>query len=362
MSSEKHPATRRRRPRMRFPLFALLLSLISLQAAVVDVSDANSLALALKSISDGDVLRIGPGIYPGGNQVSGVSRLTVEAADETQKPVFHGGSQAWHFSRTPGLKLRNLSVQGQTANGINIDDGGKMDQPIEGIHLEGIDVADIGPKGNFDGIKCSGIKGLEIRGCSVKGWGGQAIDLVGCRDVVISGCVFEGKEGYSQHTGPQFKGGCENVTIEKCHFRNAGERPIQAGGSTGVEYFRPPGAKFEARKITIRGNTIEGGMCAAAFTGVTDVEFSENKILRPEKWIFRVLQETKAAGFAPCGNVRIFDNEIIFRRENVVNELNIGPGTAPETFVFARNRWFAEDQPSRSKPNLPVAEEDGKYQ
>lgn len=192
--------------------------------------------------------------------------------------------------------------------------------------------------------------------------GGQAIDFVGCQDALISGCVFEGKEGYSQNTGPQFKGGCENIIIEKCHFLNAGERPIQAGGSTGMEYFRPPGAKYEARKIIIRNNTIEGGMCAVAFTGVTDVEFSGNKVLRPQKWIFRILQETTAEGFAPCGDVRITGNEFIFRRENVGSELNIGPGTAPETFSFTGNRWFAEDKPARSKPNLPVEEKGGKYQ
>lgn len=347
---------------MLFPLSAFCLTLVSAGAAVIHVSDAKSLAMALESVADGDVVKIAPGIYPGGNRVSGISRLTIEAAEEDKKPVFQGGSEAWHFSRTPGLALRNLCVRGQTSNGINIDDGGKMDQPVKGIHLAGIDVADIGPKGNFDGIKCSGIDGLEIRNCLVKGWGGQAIDLVGCRDVLISACTFEGREGYSQHTGPQFKGGCENVTIEKCHFRNAGERPIQAGGSTGMDYFRPPGAKYEARGIVIRGNTIENGTCAAAFTGVTDAEFSGNKVLRPQKWIFRILQETTAEGFAPCGNVRITDNEIVFRRENVRDELNIGPGTAPETFVFARNRWFAEDKPASSKPNLPVEETDGKYQ
>lgn len=154
---------------MRFSLFILFLATLSLPASVVDVSDAQGLARALKSVADGDALKIAPGIYPGGNRVAGISRLTIEAADKENKPIFKGGSEAWHFSRTPGLKLRNLSVQGQTANGINIDDGGEMNHPVIGIQLEGIDVANIGPKGNFDGIKCSGIKSLEILNCSVNG-------------------------------------------------------------------------------------------------------------------------------------------------------------------------------------------------
>ena len=38
--------------------------------------------------------------------------------------------------------------------------------------------------------------------------------------------------------------------------------------------------------------------------------------------------------------------------------MNVGPGTAPETFEFARNYWFCIDDPSRGPPGLPVAEKD----
>ena len=34
-----------------------------------------------------------------------------------------------------------------------------------------------------------------------------------------------------------------------------------------MSYFRPPGAKCEARKITIRDNTIVGGMCGGLYGG-----------------------------------------------------------------------------------------------
>jgi nitrous oxidase accessory protein NosD len=345
---------------MRVHLLILCAFLPVLQAAVIEVTGGDQLRKALGALKDGDVLKIAPGIYPPGNMVSGVANLTVEALDAEERPVFEGGNQAWHFVRTPGLRLRNLIVRGQKMNGINIDDGGKMDQPVEDVRIEGVTVEDIGPMGNFDGIKCSGLKGLVIRDCEISGWGGQAIDLVGCRDARITGCTIIGKEGFSQHTGPQFKGGCENVTIEKCKLLNAGERPIQAGGSTGAAYFRPPGANYEARRIFIRDNVIEGGMCATAFTGVTDAEFTGNKVIRPQKWIFRILQETTRDGFKPCGDVKISGNEFIFRRENVQTEINIGPGTAPETFVFENNRWFAEDKPALSKPNLPVEETGGK--
>ena len=119
--------------------------------------------------------------------------------------------------------------------------------------------------------------------------------------------------------------------------------------------------KYEARRVIIRQNEISGSLCACAFTGVDGAEFTGNTILFPEKWVFRILQETTDDGFVPCGNVLIEDNAIVFRRLQVSIEINVGAGTAPETFRFAGNRWFAEDSPDRSRPKLPSEEKDGHY-
>ena len=341
-------------------LLALLLS-GPLAAATHEVNSPAGLSAALRGLKAGDVVKIAPGDYPAGHFVSGIANLTIEARDPANPPHFKGGKEAWHFSRCPGLTLRQLKVSGQSANGFNLDDGGERGQPVTKVLLEGLEVSDIGPHGNFDAIKCSGLQDLTIRNCTISGWGGQAIDFVGCRKSLITGCVFTGKPGFSQHTGPQFKGGCEDIVIEKCRFKDAGQRPIQAGGSTGMDYFRPPGAKYEARRITIRDNTIEGGMCAAAFTGVDGAEFAGNTVRHPEKWIFRILQETKAEGFPPCRNVVVSGNSFVFQRAKVREEINIGPDTAPETFRFENNRWLAEDKPAASAPKLPVAEKSGTY-
>jgi hypothetical protein len=333
----------------------------AVMAATIEVRDAVSLRDVLPELKRGDTLKIAPGEYPGGHVVSNVADLTIEALDPSRPPHFKGGKQAWHFSRCPGLKLRHLECSGQSANGINLDDGGQRGNPVSGVDLEHLSVSDIGPKGNFDAIKCSGLKDLRISHFEISGWGGQAIDLVGCSGAVIRDCRITGKEGFSQHTGPQFKGGCRDITIERCSLVHAGERPIQAGGSTGAAYYRPPGVNYEAKDIIIRDNRIEGGTCACAFTGVRGVEFTGNTVVRPVKWIFRVLQETTTPGFLPCGEVRISRNAITFRREQVATEINIGAGTEPATFVFSENTWIAEDRPGDSKPKLPVEEQGGIY-
>ncbi len=120
---------------------------------------------------------------------------------------------------------------------------------------------------------------------------------------MISFCRIIGKEGFSASAGIQLKGGTSDIVIERCHLTNAGGRPINLGGSTGLPYFRPVGAKHEAARLIVRNNTIEGGLCAAAFVGVDGAEFVDNTVKYPERWIFRILQETQEPGFVPCRNV-----------------------------------------------------------
>jgi hypothetical protein len=202
---------------------------------------------------------------------------------------------------------------------------------------------------------------VTIRECTITGWGGQGIDFVGCHHALITGCRLQGKAGFTATAGIQLKGGSSDVVVEKCHFVNAGQRPINLGGSTGLDYFRPPGATYEAARLIVRDNIIEGSSCAAAFVNVDGAEFSGNTILYPDKWILRILQETREPRFVPCRNVLVRGNEIIFRRHQVRTEINIGDATAPDTFRFESNYWFAEDQPIASRPQLPTAERDGYY-
>ena len=347
---------------MRLLLTGFILHLpISTWGAVLEIHDAAELTAALAKPRAGDIWKLHPGEFRGGHFLNNVKDLTIEAADPQHPPTFSGGTTAWHLTRCHGLTLRHLSVSGQSDNGINLDDGGPDQGAVHGVTLENLTIRDIGPTGNFDGIKCSGLADLTIRACTIHGWGGQAIDLVGCHRALITDCRILGKTGFSQHTGPQFKGGCEDIILEKCTIRNAGSRPIQLGGSTGLSYFRPVGATFEARRITVRANHIEGGECAAAFTGVDGAEFSQNTVIHPTKWFFRVLTENENPGFPPTQNVILSNNTFTFLRSQISTPINQGPNTLPAALTFTHNSWFAEDKPSDSNPRLATPEVGGRY-
>jgi hypothetical protein len=341
-------------------LLPLLLASTALAETIV-IKDPATLRATLADLKPHATLQIAPGDYPGGHHITGIEHLTLEALDKNNPPRFIGGNTAFQFSRCPHLTLSHLHITGQSANGLNLDDGGQLDSPTPGITLDHLEVSDIGPTGNHDAIKCSGLKQLTIRDCSITGWGGQGIDFVGCHDSLITNCRFTGKPGFTASAAIQLKGGTSGIIVEKCRFLNAGERPLNIGGSTGLAYFRPPGTQHEAASIVVRDNHIEGSLCAAAFVGVDGAEFSDNTILYPTKWIFRILQETREPGFAPCRNVLIKNNRITFRRSQVQTDINLSDGTAPETFRFESNHWLAEDLPARSQPKLPTQETAGTY-
>jgi hypothetical protein len=333
---------------------------------VVLVDHDTALRAALRQAAAGTVIRIAPGRYRPGVYAANLTGtaeqpIIIEGAVAAQRPVFEGGSEGWHLSDCAYLTLRNIAVRGQKANGINIDDGGTSDTPSHHLVLEKVAVADVGPRGNFDGIKLSGVDDFTVRDCTVEGWGGQAMDMVGCHRGIIEGCTFRGKTGFTQDAGPQTKGGSCQIAIRRCLFLDAGQRAVNIGGSTGLKVFRPQGALYEAKDICVEGCVFVGSQAPLAFVGVDGAVVRYNTIYQPNRWVLRILQETTEKGFAPCRLGRFEHNLIVFRRADVQVIVNIGPHTRPETFVFAHNLWYCEDRPSASRPELPAAETGGQY-
>jgi hypothetical protein len=343
----------------------VLLTQIGL-AEEIAVRNAGELSKALERVRAGDRVALAPGEYRGplstraGISGSKDSPIVICAADPKLPPVIKGGMQL----RSPAhLELRDFIVEGGT-NGINIDDGGSWATPAHDIRLANISIKNVGPNGNCDGLKLSGVDDFKIENCRIEKWGssGSAIDMVGCHKGVISGCTFQEARS-DQANGVQTKGGSSEITISHCRFTRSGGRGVNAGGSTGLEYFRPKDAAYEAKAITIEDCTFEGSMSAIAFVGVDGAIARHNTIYGPTKWVFRVLQENTNPRFARCGNVKVENNLVLFRSEEVKTVVNVGGNTAPETFTFTDNVWCCVDRPADSKRlvALPTKEAGGVY-
>jgi hypothetical protein len=349
---------------------ALLLTAGTLRGAETHrVGDANAFNRAVAAAKPGDTILVAPGEY-GSNfsfrSVHGTAKepIVIAAADPEKPPQFVGKTAPLHFSGASHLELRDLVIGGCRANGLNIDNGGDPDRPSHHITLRNLRVRDVGPKGNVDGIKLSGVDDFLVENCTVEVWGsnGSGIDMVGCHRGLISGCTFR-KGGAN---GVQAKGGSADVTVRKCRFEDAGERAVNLGGSTGDAFFRPrlkdfpENGKYEAKDLHVEGCTFVGSSAAVAFVGVDGAVVRYNTIYRPGRYAIRILQEKTDAGFVPCRNGVFENNVVVFRSDAwVTGGVNIGPNTAPETFKFSGNLWYCEDRPGRSEPKPPTAETGG---
>ncbi|MGE3309843.1 MAG: right-handed parallel beta-helix repeat-containing protein [Limisphaerales bacterium] len=341
----------------------------------VTVRDAAGLRSAVAAARPGTRILLAPGVYPGGFSFAGLrgatnSPIVLAGADPSQPPVIQGGANGIQLTDPAFVEIRDIHFGGATGNGLNIDDGGTFDTPARHVTLRRLVIRDVGPQGNRDGIKLSGVVSFRVEQCTVERWGtgGSAVDMVGCHDGLILSNVFRHLPATASEAGNgvQTKGGSRNIVVRRNRFEHSGSRGVNIGGSTGLEFFRPPlGAaegRWEAKDIQVEGNTFVGTTSPVAFVGVDGAEVRFNTIHRPGRWAIRILQETTVAGFVPCRNGRFSDNLVVFHSSQwSAGGVNVGGGTAPNTFQFARNAWYCLDQPSRSRPTLPVAENNGTY-
>ena len=335
-----------------------------------EVSTRAALEAAVRAARPGTRVEIAPGTYRGGLHFAGVRGtrdrpVVITAADPERPPAFEGGTNAFHFAGASWLVLEDLVLRGATGNGINIDDGGSNDNPARGLVLRRLVIRDVGPSGNRDDIKLSGVREFTVEECTVERWGdrGSGIDMVGCHDGRISGCVFRHADTKGSN-GVQAKGGTTDVLVERCRFEHAGRRAVQLGGSTGREFFRPPlraRGNVEARGIRVAGCTIVGSEAAVAFVSSEDCVVRHNTIERPRRWVLRILMEATGDDFVPCRRGRFEHNAVLWRRGDLRAFVNVGPRTEPRSFLFEGNRWFCEDDPGASRPSLPAPERDGVY-
>jgi hypothetical protein len=236
-----------------------------------------------------------------------------------------------------------------------------MSTPMHHLIVEDVTIKHIGPRGNHDGLKMSGVDQFIIRNCRFIGWGGSGIDMVGCHEGVVEDCYFHGEAGFDNSVAIQMKGGCADNLVQYCFFDRAGNRGLNLGGSTGLRYFRPTVGNYEATRLLVGGNRFYGCQAPVAWVTSEHSRVVQNTIVFPEKWVGRVLQETRDPRFKPSRGGVFEKNVVVFdRRVGRPEFINVGPGTAVETWTFTGNAWF--DTERSRKPRLPGIETGSVYQ
>jgi hypothetical protein len=357
----KKPNIKTINPGFKTTIFFIFLFPVLLVGKTLEVGPGkpfSSPAAAKNFVLPGDTILIFPNVYPGGNLIDNLhgeaDKYIYFIGINVESVIFQGNSQAFHFSDVSYLRIENISITGQTGNGMNIDDGGTFDTPSHHIHLKNCRFFDMAAQGNNDLLKLSGLDHFIIEKCIFLNGasGGSGADMVGCHHGTFTENRFENMGSNCI----QAKGGTQFITITRNWFVNGGQRTLNLGGSTGLAFFRPLDAPFEAADIDVFANVIIGSWAPIAFVGCVRVHVVNNTIIKPQNWIIRILQETvDPSRFLPCGQ-NSFVNNIIYYGNTLSRHVNIGPNTEPTSFSFEHNLWYNTDNPSNSKPDLPVQE------
>lgn len=313
---------------------------------------------AAPNAQPGDTLLYHEGTYSGGQFVYDLHGTPDAWIYITTLPgetvIIDGSTEAIHLIDPAFVHLSGMIIQHQTGNGINTDDGGDYETPAHHVIFENITFRDMSASGNNDMLKLSGLDFFEVRNCTFLNGanGGSGIDMVGCHNGFI-------EDNYFENMGSnciQAKGGTEHIRIEGNFFRNGGNRTLNLGGSTGLQFFRPDTAHFEAANLQVYSNIFVGSWAPIAYVGSVNVKVVNNTIYQPENWVIRILQETVDPDrFVECGD-NFFQNNIIYLSNSLSTETNIGPNTRPETFTFSNNLWYNIDNTNWGGPNIPVAD------
>ena len=322
----------------------------------------NNLSQAVKTAIAGDTILFRAGVYPGGEYISnlkGTNNKKIYIIAENNDVLIKGGNTAWQISDPENLLIKGFRFEGQSANGVNIDDAGTYNTPATYIDIIDCKFGKINASGNNDLLKLSGIDNLKIENCEFydASAGGSMIDMVGCHNVEI----YDNSFVNAGSNAIQAKGGTKDVIIQRNYFNKCGQRAINIGGSTGLEFFRPLNANYESANIYVYSNIFIGSIAPIAYVGTINSEVINNTIINPEKWVIRILQENTNEGFAKCSN-NSFINNVVYHGNNAANpSVNIGGNTMPETFIFSNNVWYNHEDTYWAGPNLPTSDKNFIY-
>jgi hypothetical protein len=331
---------------------------------VVTAATAGELSAALRAARPGTTIRIAPGRYEGGFLLTGLvgtaeAPIVVAGAEAADPPVLGGEGSVFRGRRCAYVKLSGLVVRGGGDHAIRLEGDGEPRSRSHHVVVEDVTFRDVGGGGRCDALTLWRLDDVVIRRCRFEGWGGSAVELVGCRRAVVDDCAFLGAADKRHTNAMRIRGGSAGVLVQRSYFHRAGDRAISVGGSTKRERFRPSWARHEARHVVVAGNRFVGGEAHVACVTARGVHVHHNIFYRPGKWVLRILQESADPRLAPCRD-GLIERNLVVTDQRVRVMVDQGERTRPETFAFRRNAWLRFD--TERRPALPTTEENGLYQ
>ena len=305
---------------------------------------------AARSAGAGSRVNVAAGTYPAigyQDNLQGQPDAPIAIVADGTVTIDAGGSgTGMDLVNVRYLVLDGLTIQNTGVHGLNISDGGDYSTPSEFVVFRNMHFRDIGSGGNNDCLKMSGVDNFYIENSEFEGCDrGEAIDMVGCHNGMITGNHFHDVA----QNAVQTKGGSSDIVIHGNRFVDIPFRAVNAGGNTGEPYFRPANAANEAQYITIVANVfVRTGQSAIVFSGCVGCIATNNTLIEPSGAVFWAVEANANKG--PGRDGRFVNNIVVFNESNLSGYSFFNTDGAPliDTYFIDANLWFSQDNPAFS--------------
>lgn len=327
-------------------------------------------------------------LMPGRHRPASIDRLvgTAEApivirgASTTKPSIIAAQLDGIRIKEASHIVIKDLQIIGGSASGIWIAAAQDeqpadaaaapqpaMSEPLTAVQPRGnrardilisnVSISKVGPRGQRHGVYLCGFADARLNNLRIEGWGGSAIELIACEDVVINRPALRGVKDHSQFCGIRARAGCDRVTISEGVFENAGEIAICIGGKSDPEEFIPPipadapnASVTEAARVSIEQTRIIGSPCPIAFIHATDSLVRSSTIVRPTRNVFALLNQSPDVRMA-VSTRNIFGNNLVMWEPGDVKRLvEVDEGVSPAALVLEPNVWWSgETEEQRRK-------------
>jgi len=276
------------------------------------------------------------------------------------------------LTRPRSVIIKDLYIIGAKKYAILVEDDeitSDEDQQLEvnsyrasNLQIINLTIKHTGPDADGGAMRFEGVEGLFIEDCTIEAWGGIGIDVVGCRNVVISRCILKGDQDFVQKAGISLQAGTTNVDILSCSITKAGNVAIRVGGSALDKSFRPPlsnedkaTVRYQANDVTIASSLVVGSDTSIEITDAKQVFVRQCTFSDPAFNIFLITRYSDKQQIGSTSGVFIAGNLIVWEKSQNVGSFRFnGLAMIDRSVVrLEDNLWFREGLDEASLGKLP---------
>jgi hypothetical protein len=284
--------------------------------------------------------------------------ITIRGLDREHPAEIAAEHEGLAFHRAQHVILQDLTITGAKISGLVFDDLGEDGASPSGFNdqivLRRVSVIRTGPRGERHAITLAGVRGAFLDGCRAEGWGGSAVEIVGCRGVEIENCLFKGLDDHTQDCGIRARAGSVEIRIDRCRFEQGGVTAVSLGAISRIEDFRPPipvdatsASIPEVARSQVTRCLIVDSQCAVAFVSSDDSLVRANTIIRPRQYVLWLTGSSADPRIARARRGVFGDNLVVWTAEDLEQLARVDDAANPESFVMEQNLWWSPDLASR---------------